>query len=85
MVWESRGGDTRRASPLLLHVARVGEDFVPVLIYLPARFLPEGGRLYFQGDTGKTSEPTSEQLGVIGRFLDDLASEEKKLIERVVA
>jgi CRISPR-associated protein Cmr1 len=85
VTWGSPDGDTRRASPLLLHVARVGDKFVPVLTYLPARFLPEGGLLYFQGDDHKTSEPTPGQLKVIDRFLDDLASEEKKLIEKVVA
>jgi CRISPR-associated protein Cmr1 len=81
VLWEAPGGDPRRASPLLLHVARLGDEFVPVLTYLPARFLPPNGKLYFEGHPGNKSSPTAEQLDVVERFLDDLAA--KKLIERV--
>ncbi|MBF0563585.1 MAG: hypothetical protein HQL37_16605, partial [Alphaproteobacteria bacterium] len=34
-------GQDRRASPLLLHVHRVGDQPIVVAVFLPARFLPE--------------------------------------------
>lgn len=75
---ESGGGDTRRASPLLLHVARFGRSYAPVLTYLPARFIP--GKLKFD-DHADLFDPTPRQLAIIDEFLDDLKS--KNLIQEV--
>lgn len=86
VTWDQQGGedgdkDARRASPLLLHVSRIGSLFVPVLTYLPARFLPDGGRFRFKKPPAKRFEPEEQQLGIIQRFLSDL--ENKHLIEQV--
>ncbi|MFB6261366.1 MAG: hypothetical protein ABEK42_11995, partial [Thiohalorhabdaceae bacterium] len=35
-----KGDDSRRASPLLLHVHPVGKAFVATGLFLPAQFLP---------------------------------------------
>lgn len=47
---EPTGVGDRRASPLFFHVARLrGGAFVPVVAYLPARFLPAGAQLEMRG------------------------------------
>jgi len=82
LLWDAPDGDPRRASPLLLHVARLGKNtFFPVLSYLPADFLPEEGKVYFEDETAKSSPPTPEQLAIVQSFLDDLTS--KGLIQQV--
>jgi len=84
VTWDAsdKEGDARRASPLLLHVARLGpSSFLPVLTYLPSTFLPAGKRLRFKKPPGKPQIPTSNQLGIVDRFLDDLVG--KKKIEEV--
>jgi CRISPR-associated protein Cmr1 len=54
VLWGSPGmrsdqeQESRRASPLLLHVSKLGSSFYPVLTYLPAVFLPPGGQLKFK-------------------------------------
>jgi CRISPR-associated protein Cmr1 len=73
--------DSRRASPLLLHVSRFGGDFVPVLTYLPAELLPDGGSLRFKGHPRKSFPVDTPQLEIVDRFLGDL--ETKKLIRKV--
>jgi CRISPR-associated protein Cmr1 len=78
---DESGKDTRRASPLILHVSRIGNLYMPVLTYMPARFLPEGGRLRFKKPPAKRFEPDEQQIGIIQAFLSDL--EGKKLIEQV--
>jgi hypothetical protein len=75
-------GDARRASPLLLHVGKIGTAFLPVLTYLPSAFLPAGHRLKFKRGPARSESPTARHLGIVDRFLDDLAG--KKKIEEVV-
>lgn len=74
-------GDARRASPLLLHVAKLGELYLPVLTHLPSAFLPAGKSLKFKRSPPKSQIPTTHHLGIVDRFLDDLAV--KKKIEEV--
>jgi len=72
--WEAPDGDARRASPLLLHVECLGKDkYVPVMTYLPARFLPAGGKLTFEGGgRNEKAPPTPMQLDIVDRFLEHL-------------
>lgn len=71
--WGSKGDDNRRASPLLLHIARLGEEsFLPVFTHLPARLVPRGEEVRFKGLPRPAVPPTPEQQGIIPRFLDDL-------------
>lgn len=80
VTWGPAQGDARRASPLLLHVAHFGQDFVPVITYLPAQFLPAGKELRF--NQKKSPFPVNPNIGtVVTRFVDDLKA--KKLIEEV--
>ncbi len=80
VTWDSGQGDARRASPLLLHVAHLGKTYVPVITYLPARFLPAGANLQFKNKRG--SLPANPLVDtVVTRFLDDLKT--KQLIEEV--
>jgi CRISPR-associated protein Cmr1 len=82
VIWDSTEvGDARRASPLLLHVARFGDLYFPVLTHLPAAFLPAGAKLLYRGRSERPQPPTALQLDVVDRFLDDLIG--KKLIEAV--
>lgn len=74
-------GDRRRASPLLIRVARVQEGYLPVLTHIPSRFLPSGAEIRFKGQRRPSAAPSSRQLGIVGRFLDDLLG--KKLVRRI--
>jgi CRISPR-associated protein Cmr1 len=83
VTWDSGAGeDARRASPLLLHVARIGSSYLPVLTHLPSAFLPAGKSLKFKRSPPKAQLPTSHHLGIVDHFLDDLVG--KKKIEEVV-
>lgn len=79
--------DPRRASPLLVHVQRLGAaDFRPVLTHLPARYLKPGAALELYRDEAShtlATPPTPRMSSVIQRFLDDLASPSKQLTQQV--
>jgi CRISPR-associated protein Cmr1 len=74
--------DARRASPLLLHVSKLGDSFVPVLTYLPARFLPKDGQLKFKGPSRSLYDLTQQQRSIIPSFLENLHT--KGLIREVL-
>jgi CRISPR-associated protein Cmr1 len=77
--------EPRRASPLFVHISRLGEaEYRPVLTYLPAQFLPSGTHLeLYKNETVHTpgQPPTPGMDSVIDRFLADLTS--KTLVEQV--
>lgn len=79
VTWNSGdgSGDARRASPLLLHVARIGSLYVPVLTHLPSTFLPAHKSLKFKRGPDRSQLPTPQQLGIVDQFLDDLAGKNK--------
>lgn len=80
VTWSSGQGDARRASPLLLHVAHVGTQYVPVITYLPAQFLPAGANLRFKSRPGPfPANPLIDT--VVTRFVDDLKA--KNLVQEV--
>ena len=77
VLWEldDRRGtprDSRRASPLLLHVAHFGRHFYPVWTYIPASLLPENGKLAFKNRSKPRGKPTDEERSIVSWFLDDL-------------
>lgn len=74
--------DARRASPLLLHVAKLGGRYFPVLTYLPAAFLPRGASLKFKDHPEESFGMIGEQRGIIDQFLADLLG--KRLLEEVI-
>jgi CRISPR-associated protein Cmr1 len=69
----------RRASPLLIHVARFGTDHRLVFTHMPAQLIPTGAQIHFRGTQSVT---TPEQTGIVESFLKDL--ETKKKIEEIV-
>lgn len=78
VTWDSgEGEDARRASPLLLHVAKAGSSYLPVLTHLPSAFLPAGTSLKFKRSPPRSQAPTSRHLGIIDHFLDDLVGKQK--------
>jgi CRISPR type III-B/RAMP module RAMP protein Cmr1 len=82
---EGDPGTARRASPLLLHVTRLDDGYLPVLTYLPARFVPVGSRLSFakgRQPSPALQEPQPPQLDIVTRFLSGLV--ERRRIEEVV-
>ncbi len=84
--WGSPGDDNRRASPLLIHIARFGGRFFPVLTHLPAQMLPNGRKqekVRFKGLPQPARAPTDQQRSVVRNFLDDLES--RNLIERIAS
>jgi CRISPR-associated protein Cmr1 len=84
VIWGPDEKDPRRASPLLLHVARFGKSYFPVLTYLPAQFLPHDAKLGFKDHPfpaeGQVEPP---RPGIVSHFLDDLAR--KKLVTEIGA
>jgi hypothetical protein len=66
--WQKVNGEKheRRSSPLLFHVHPVGNTFVGISIYLPARFLPAGEKI----NAGGTLVPTTIDWPFITDFLD---------------
>ena len=82
VTWESDAdaGDARRASPLLLRVAHIGQEYLPVLTHLPSAFLPNGKHLRFKRPPKVSQRPQACHLSVVDRFLDDLA-EKSKIVE----
>jgi CRISPR-associated protein Cmr1 len=87
VIWGRDGQDEkdpRRASPLLLHVARFGNLYFPVLTYLPAQFLPHDARLGFKDHPfpaeGQVEPP---RPGIVSHFLEDLAG--KDLVNEIGA
>lgn len=76
---EGRDKGGRRASPLLIHVSRFGNDHHIVFTHIPARLVPEKDELHFRGLRGK---PTKDQEGIVQVFLDDLKT--RGLVEVIV-
>lgn len=81
VTWGEHGADNRRASPLLISVARLDRRYFPVLTYLPAQLVPKGETLRFKGLHRPLAAPTAEQENIVGAFLSDL--EQKSLIGRI--
>lgn len=80
VIW-TPAGDPRRASPLLLHVARFGRRYFPVLTFLPARFLPEGATHGFKSRPLPSTPPEAPRPDIVTHFLDDLV--EKNLVKEI--
>lgn len=73
------GDGGRRASPLLIHVARFGTSHHLVLTHIPARLVPKDEELRFRGIA---EAPTKEQQAIVEVFLDDLAN--RGLVKAIV-
>lgn len=56
----------RRASALLFHIHPVGDQFLGVTTFLPARFLPLGERI----DAGGTNVPVATDWRIVTNLLD---------------
>jgi CRISPR-associated protein Cmr1 len=84
VIWGPDEKDPRRASPLLLHVARFGKSYFPVLTHLPAQFLPQEARLGFKDHPFPSKDQVeASRPGIVSHFLDDLAG--KKLVTGIGA
>jgi len=71
----------RRASPLLIHIARFGtNDYYVILTHIPARLVPRGENISFKGTT---SAPTPPQKAIVQTFLDDLKNRGNLIVEVV--
>ncbi len=75
--------DHRRASPVLFHVAKLGEEYYPVVSYFPARLIPAASELRFRRKTSQDrwelrrqprATPSAAHEEVVTRFLDFLTS-----------
>jgi CRISPR-associated protein Cmr1 len=75
---DERGASRRRASPLLIHVARFGSEHRLVFTHMPAQLIPNNAQIHFRGSQ---SVATDEQKEIVGEFLEDLRKKEK--IERI--
>ncbi|MDH7570079.1 MAG: RAMP superfamily CRISPR-associated protein [Armatimonadota bacterium] len=59
----------RRASPLFFKVLRCGEGCVPVVLWLPARFLPDGEHIFVRTPAAEQEVQPPDETG-IEDFLD---------------
>lgn len=79
--------DKRRASPLLVHIAKLRVDgayrYFPILTHLPARLVPQGADLVFKEYPAQRYAATASHDRIVRDFLDDLADPSKGLIEGV--
>ena len=62
----------RRASPLLLHVHKLGKMYIGVSVLLPSEFLPMNERI----KAGKKNVPPNIEWSVLTEFLDGNGKEE---------
>lgn len=61
----------RRGSPLLIHIHALDKQYVGVLTYLPAQFLPKGEQIVMESrGVGSVSVPAEFDEQVIPDFLD---------------
>lgn len=81
IVWGDADHDNRRASPMLVHIAKLAErEYLPVLTHLPAPLIPDGEKLLFKkAKDAPASQPPS--YDIVKTFLRDL--EKKELVEMV--
>ena len=75
--WEPPKKEHRRASPLLLHIARLEDGFRLIFTHLPALLVPPGERVGYQEKPRPAWSSTPEQLGIVTAFLDDLVAKGK--------
>jgi CRISPR-associated protein Cmr1 len=61
--------DDRRASPLMLHIHPVGDMFVAVHTLLPAKFLPDLGKIRIKARVTSSVEPKPD-WGVLHTYLN---------------
>jgi CRISPR-associated protein Cmr1 len=84
-TWGTSAEDRRRASPLLVHVARFEAqgrvEYVPVLTHLPALLIPEGEKLFVKDDPYSGTPPDSRHLGIVKLFLDSLCQPDGPIAE----
>lgn len=81
-AWGEKEG--RRASPLLIHIARFGADQHHVILtHIPARLVPDGEEIHFKARLNAKAAPTPRQAGIVDDFLEDLRTR-AKLIEEIV-
>jgi CRISPR type III-B/RAMP module RAMP protein Cmr1 len=63
---------TRRASPLFFHIHQTGDQAVPVVAFLPARFLPERAEVVVRHRNQRPADP-AVLYEPVHAFLDHLA------------
>lgn len=66
-------GLSRRASPLFFHIHQTGDQAVPVVAFLPARFLPEDAQVAVRHRNQRPADP-AVLYEPVHAFLDDLAN-----------
>jgi hypothetical protein len=87
VTWGDPESDGRRASPLLIKVARFAagteQDHAPVFTFLPARLIPAGESLYLKKRPDSGEEPGDDPAFLVGRFLDLLCEAPRGLASEI--
>jgi len=60
----------RRASPLFIHIHELGREYVAVISYLPALFLPHNEKILISGSGKRVEVPVNIDNSVVTDFLD---------------
>jgi len=71
----------RRASPLFFHIHHVGNEYLPVALFVPTQFLPTGKVAIWEKNRGRVSETPRDyefDPSVITNFLDGRRPNGKK-------
>jgi CRISPR-associated protein Cmr1 len=72
--------ETRRASPLFTHIQKIGAQYMLVHALLPAKFLPNNGKIVIKGGKGQTAQITPNvDYTVITKFMDRFTGATKVL------
>jgi CRISPR-associated protein Cmr1 len=72
--------ETRRASPLLTHIQKIGDTFILVHVLLPAVFLPDTAKITIKGGKAPTAHITPNvDYTVITNFMDRFTGATKVL------
>ncbi|HEY6137617.1 MAG TPA: type III-B CRISPR module RAMP protein Cmr1 [Thermoanaerobaculia bacterium] len=70
VVWGDGDHDTRRASPLLIHVAKFApSQYHLIFTHIPAQLAPDNENLSFRG---RREPVTTRQMEIVSEFLDSV-------------
>lgn len=83
--YKPESGEGRRASPLLLHIHRVGDQYLAIHTLLQARFLPERARIEVKSRRSQRIDVREAdiQWPVLHNYLDRYQDRQPEIWERI--
>lgn len=83
--YKPESGEGRRASPLLLHIHRIGDQYLAIHTLLQARFLPERARLEVKSRRSQRIDVREADIRwpVLHQYLDRYQTKQPEIWERI--